>query len=371
MKKTELQQQKILEIVSDFPGLSSMEIAKKMNITRISVYNYLQKLLILNQIRVEGNRRSARYFPNMQKFFLKNFLTQQMSINEIEVLKQNIIAELLEKYDERVLWEDIENFFSMYCLYVAPDDTVFTGFEAFILWCLDEKHNFANNIVEKAVEYLDIIGSIEFRRNKRNFFLNGTMSARENLKNFTKIGFNDFYFCMTSVLENGFGATRNYLELLYGKKNGNTFFLEEAIKHYIDPIKNFLQNESVDAYILTPPTMGRNIQFRDVLEKKLALKIAKIPAEKTPLLGKVLREQKSIRDKGERIKNASQSLIVKIPNELQSFRHIVIFDDSFTTGATPNAIALKLIEAGFEGRITVITICGSYNYNLTLTEEEI
>lgn len=368
MKKTELKQQKILEIISEFPGLSSVEIAKKLDITRITAYNHLQILLKNQLIRTEGNRKSLRYFPNVQK----NFLTKKFSINEILTLKESIISEVLQRYDEEVLWEDIEAEFERYCMYIASNDTIYTGFEAFLLWCADEKHNFSQNIVEKAVEYLEIIASIESRRLK-NGFLSGKMSAQENLKDHTKIGFNDFYFCMVSVLENGFGSTRTYLELGYGKKNGNILFLESAIRNFLDPIKRFMQNNSVDAYILTPPTLSRGVQFRDILEKKLSLKIAKIQANKVPLLGKVLREQKSFKgnQKAERIRNAFQSLKLDIPNELHSFEHIVIFDDTFTTGATPNAIAVRLREAGFEGKITIITICGSYNYELSLSEEEI
>lgn len=79
--------------------------------------------------------------------------------------------------------------------------------------------------------------------------------------------------------------------------------------------------------------------------------------EKVPSFGKVLQPQKDIKDRRERVQNAFLSLQVTIPDELSFYKHILILDDSFTTGATPNAIAIKLRNAGYEGKVTIITIC--------------
>ena len=69
--------------------------------------------------------------------------------------------------------------------------------------------------------------------------------------------------------------------------------------------------------------------------------------------------------------NAFLSLEVSLPKELNFYMHILILDDSFTTGATPNAIALKFRNAGYIGKISIITICGSFSYDLAITEDEV
>jgi predicted amidophosphoribosyltransferase len=175
---------------------------------------------------------------------------------------------------------------------------------------------------------------------------------------------------MPSVLENGFGRTRTAIELYYGKLN-NKYLLTHAIEQSIENIRGYTRGEGVDCVIFTPPTNDRTIQFRDILESLLSLKLPKIRVEKVPPFGKILQPQKDIKDRKERVQNALLSLQVTIPAELNFYKHILILDDSFTTGATPNAIAIKLRNAGYTGKITIITICGSFNYDLAITEDEI
>jgi len=104
---------------------------------------------------------------------------------------------------------------------------------------------------------------------------------------------------------------------------------------------------------------------------QLDLKLPKIVVEKVPPLGKILQPQKDIRVYKDRVHNAFLSLEITIPNELDFYEHILILDDSFVTGSTQNMIALKLRNSGYLGKISVITICGSLNYGLVITEDEI
>lgn len=260
--------------------------------------------------------------------------------DQVHTLKEEILFALRETYGESETGESFDAIFEKYCMYIASDDTILTGFDAFLAWCSDPKHNFSDRIVSKAQEFLEIIGSIEFRR-KKHGFLDGTESARANLTGLTDIAFDVFLFAMPSILENGFGRTRTAIELYYGKLN-NKYLLTHAIEQHIDVIQEYVRNEKVDCVIFTPPTNNRTVQFRDVLERTLQLKLPKITANKVPPLGKVLQPQKDIRDRGQRVHNAFLSLQVTIPDELNFYKHILILDDSFTTGATPNAIALKL-----------------------------
>ncbi len=187
--------EKILDLVQENPGISAPEVADKMGMSRVSAYHYLKALITDEQIRTDGNGKATRYFPKEITYVNQSLSSTQISLtpSEISLIKTEILFSLQEAYDEVVSEEDIDATFEKYCMYIAPDDTIITGFNAFILWCFDIKHNFSSRIVPKAIEYLDIIGGIENRR-KRNSFLDGTESARSNLIEFVEIAFDVFYF---------------------------------------------------------------------------------------------------------------------------------------------------------------------------------
>lgn len=371
MRKSILMQERILDLVRAKPGISAPEVAEKIEMSRVSAYQYLKSLIQSGQVRTDGKGKATRYFPHESVYIGTS--GKRFDSDGVRRLKQEILFALQEVYGETESEENLNATFDRYCMYIAPDDTIITGFDAFLMWCTNQKHDFSDKIVAKTLEYLEIIASIEVRR-KKNGFLDGGGPARTNLEGIMDVGFDNFLFMMPSVLENAFGRTRTAIELYYGKLNGNEYLLESAIDGGTDLIKTYVRKESVDAYVLTPPTQGRNIQFRDVLDRMLDLRLPKIKAEKVSSLGRILRPQKEIQGsdkRKERVENARISLEVAIPKELNVYKHILILDDSFTTGATPNAIALKFREAGYKGKITVITICGSFNYELAITEDEI
>lgn len=233
----------IFRIVQEHPGISSTLIATEIGMSRVSVYTYLQNLVLEGQIRIAGKGRATRYFPQEMEYLNASIgMSSRLTPSQVHILKMEILAGLYEKYEEYVSEDDIDTTFNQYCMYITPDNVIHTGFTAFIFWCLDSRHDFSNNIVAKAIEYLDLIGSIIFTRNK-NKFLDGTLAAKANLKDTMKVGFDLFYFCMPSVLRNGFGRTRTSLELSYGKKNSNPYLLGQAIEFWIDPIRTYVRKQ--------------------------------------------------------------------------------------------------------------------------------
>ncbi len=375
MIKKVYNQERIIKIISENPGISSTKIADKMKLNRVTIFLYLRELQEIEKIRIDGKGKATRYFLHntaITASHLKNSQKLQWNETQVQVWKQEIQFSLMESYDENVDINSIEYEFEENCMYIDGDMVIRTGFDAFVAWCTDPVHNFSDRIVAKAGQYLEILASIKIRR-KKHGFLDATELVKQTLGRDMISVFDNFLFLSPSRLDDGFGATRTAIELRYGKIN-NRFLLEAAIEKLIDPAIQYIKNTSVDAYLIAPPTVNREIQFRDILKKRLNLEITYIESEKIPTLGMGIIPQKEIQWRGkksERIKNAMRSIDIKIPKEIHTKGHIVIFDDTFTTGATPNALAIKLRDVWYVGRITIITVCGSFVFDDSSFNEEI
>ena len=296
MIKKVYNQEQVLKLISENPGISSTQIAEKMQLNRVTIFLYLKELQNLQKIRIEGKGKATRYFLHTSLAIVKNLenpLDRKWTGIDIQILEQEIQFALIEAYGETVSLEDIEQEFEEYCMYIDADMVIRTGFDAFIAWCSDPAHDYSDRIVQKAEQYLQILASINIRR-KKHGFLDATELVRHTLDGDMTVTFDRFLFLYPSRLDDGFGATRTAIELRYGKIN-NRFLLSTAIDKIIDPAHQYIKNTEVDAYMIAPPTVQREMQFRDMLFTKLNLSISYIESEKIPTLGMGIIPQKEIR----------------------------------------------------------------------------
>ena len=121
MIKKVYNQEQILKIISGNPGLSSTQLAEKMQLSRVTIFLYLQELQKLQKIRIEGKGRATRYFLDASLSIvdnLKNFQSRTWTEKDVQIWKQEIQFSLMEAYGENVSIEYIENEFDEYCMLV-------------------------------------------------------------------------------------------------------------------------------------------------------------------------------------------------------------------------------------------------------------
>ena len=72
MKKSILIKERVLDVVRTNPGISAPEIATKLNMSRVSAYQYLKSLIKDNQVRIDGKGKSTRYFLHESMYIGSN-----------------------------------------------------------------------------------------------------------------------------------------------------------------------------------------------------------------------------------------------------------------------------------------------------------
>jgi predicted transcriptional regulator len=62
MIKKVYNQERILKLISEYPGISSTQIAEKMQLNRVTIFLYLKDLQKMQKIRIDGKGKASRYF---------------------------------------------------------------------------------------------------------------------------------------------------------------------------------------------------------------------------------------------------------------------------------------------------------------------
>jgi hypothetical protein len=358
MKKEILSSEKILDYIEKNPWISSSILARKFDVTTVAIFYKLRELIMSHKIEVVGKSRATRYF--IKKSTLIPF--------ELENIQKKIGLEIEETY-KNIENLDIEKLLSDILLILLPDGQWREGVDAFYEIVMRENQSkspsedlFSRRLISFLIAYFD-----EEQKRRKNWFFDGTDSINHNLQQYNEVCYvTRVYFTEINKLWRWW-KLRTWTEMYHGKSLQNKKLLIAAIDRSILRIQQFFIKKWVDAIILTPPTIPRQVQFREVFMERFGWQTFEIRAEK--IKDKNFRPQKELRGM-DRIINARASVQVDIPQNILAIKHIVIIDDNFTTGATVNAIAWKIRNAGYQGEITVITITGNFGYVVWVTDAE-
>lgn len=361
MKKTANNSRKILDFLAKNGPQSTTQVGKYLGMTTVSAFLNLKNMHKKGLLDLIGKGKNTRYsLPDNLTEEQRDVLAQGADIMRESGFEDSSLTTIL----------GVPSLLLTHFTYVGAIGTMQSGVEGFLAWCLDPKRVYVERSaqVRELVYWLTRYYEFEVLRRKHGFF-DGTTSLREVID--AHMGtFIDTLLFHDIVEISGFGKTKTAWELYLGKQNSDRVLLERAIAPSVADIKKYIEDKKIDSIVLTPPTIARSVQFRDVLRDMLDLNLFEIEVLKTVLPDRVLRAQKTL--KGiERIINARENIALKEFSKLQKYSHILILDDNFTTGATMNAIAEKLKRNGFTGKITAITITGKFHDAVLSDDAEI
>lgn len=255
-------------------------------------------------------------------------------------LNQDVFLESKIKIDSEIIQEN----FSL----ITATGQELLGSVGFVKWCEERKLDI-NLMVEKYEEQI---------REYKKFFHNGYIDATQKIQTSFKDNiFLDKLFYLDFYSYPVFGRTKISNWLFYGKTLQQKELMNKVIEISRNKIYTFVLEQKVDCVLFVPPTVPRKTQFMKVLEESLNLSLPKVKIIKTKT--PIIIQQKSLKDLGDRIKNAKTSLVVETRDT--HFKKLLIIDDFTGSGATLNVIAEKCKKQKVADQVYGLTITGSIN----------
>jgi hypothetical protein len=210
----------------------------------------------------------------------------------------------------------------------------------------------------------------EESKRRKNGFFDWTQSLKIIMKSYKQDTYIDkLLFTQVATLPY-FWRLRWATEMFYWKLDQSYYLIEKSILRSFETIKNFIIKNDIKQVVFTPPTIKRQVQFREVLKDiffRNSISFYEIFCNKIDSdLIHTLRPQKELKW-FDRIINAKKTIIIDKPKYFDN--KIVIFDDNFTTGSTINFIAEKLRAIWFSWEIVAITITWNFEYIPWFTDD--
>src|SRR3989338_6863356 len=185
---------------------------------------------------------------------------------------------------------------------------------------------------------------------------NGLIDGMYKLKNtFDKIYLDKIFYLDFYSIER-FGKTKLGQLLLYAKQSQDKSLIKELASQIRPKVESLIESFDVDAVGFIPPTVKREIQFMQELERNLNLSLPslKIVKVKTPIIV----PQKTLNKLADRIENARDTIMV---NDARQYKTLLLLDDALGSGATLNETAKKIKKQKLAENIIGLAITGSFS----------
>lgn len=306
----------IVEFIKKNKGARPHDIVSFLQITPAAVHRHLKKLILAGHIKKTGTPPQVFYI-----------LTENFSQTSTQQLNNT----------------GFENY-----LYVSPTGEMLDGVLGFQAWVKSIKED--SRLPQLIEEYKSAWGDAH------RFFKFGVIDATERLQNiFGAVALDKaFYLDFYSLPK--FGKTKLGQLVLYGKQAQSKKIIHDLSTTIKDQILKICKSEKIDSVAWVPHSLPRKVQFLKEIEQNLKLPYPQIHIVKV-FSGQVAVAQKTLSKLEDRIKNASETMMVK---EMSlKYKKVILIDDAVGSGATLNEAAKKLKEKGVQ-KVYGLAIVGSY-----------
>lgn len=328
MDPTKSSKVEILSFIKKKGQTTAKEIQSNLNISQVTIFKHLKTLTKDSQITKSGTPPKVYYSFNL------NSSKIDLKKNPLDLKSSEINLEL----------------FDAKFINISPEGLITYGFEGFKRWC-EKQHLDIEKTIKEYISTWEKYSKFytikkDYTYIDASFKLSETYSSNFSLD---KMLYLDFY-----AIER-FGKTKLAWLTFQAKQSQDPKLIDLIIDQTKEQIKSIIKEFKIQAVGFVPPTVKRRVQFMEIFEQKLKLDLPKIKIEKiiydTPV------QQKSLKDKNDRLENATKTFYV--PDQSKYLR-VLLIDDFVGSGATLNQIALKVKENQIARNVVGLAITGSF-----------
>ncbi|MBD3365755.1 HTH domain-containing protein [candidate division WWE3 bacterium] len=332
--------QQILSYIEKNRNASPKELTEYLGISSRAVFKHLKDLLETGELHKIGKPPIVFYqtavsapggvvaSPSMRKSSPEGAKLASLD-TQVDTQTQKIID---------------ENFMT-----ITPLGEVLEGAKGFAHWCVQRSLNYK----EMAQKYASLIK--KYRKIKESGEFKGLIDSTAKLKStFKQVNVDALYYIDFYSIEI-FGKTKLGQKLLYAKQGQDKKLIRELAREINPHVNEIIREKQIDGVVFVPPTVKREVQLMDELEKELAPDVPRIPVFK--LKTPIQIPQKTLSKLEDRIQNARSTFAV---GEKARYKNVLIIDDAVGSGATINEIA-GLLQARemISGKVFGLAITGS------------
>ncbi|MBI2120617.1 MAG: hypothetical protein HYT94_03270 [Parcubacteria group bacterium] len=313
--------EKITAYIKENKQATVKELAEFLPISLSLTHRYLKALLLDKVIQKVGSAPRVFYV-----------LADEAKASSAALAKNAVISESDQEIIEK-------NF-----LLITPQGERVSGSAGFMSWC----SNRGFDMPKKAKEYVAVFQKYENFR--KDGFIDGTAKLKESFTHsfVDKLYYIDFYAWEI------FGKTKLGQLLLYAKQSQDARMIAEISEITRPYIARLVKKYGVDAIGYIPPTVKREVQFMNVLEKNIRSNLPVVGIEKAVTGIRV--PQKTLNKLADRIENARGTFFV---TDRRKFGTVLLIDDAIGSGATLNEITDKIKKQGVAKKVIGLAITGS------------
>lgn len=319
--------QPILDLIREKEPVRTVEIVRASGLSEVRVHAVLKYLLEHHYITKSGAAPVVYYE-----------ITHQGSLNDVGL--SNNQKQLLD--DEY--------------LFIDASGKRFDG----VAWFLKRCEKVKVDPQKKAADLADLLQYVSAQKNGC-----GVLSAYQSFEKKVSDPQLDELFFMEVYQLLEFGKSKLASIAYYAKQMQSTALMKEIIRLTAKKIKCLQRSYTFDAVCYVPRSLPREKQLMTSLRYGRDIKLPHVTLTKA--IRDVVVPQKSLKTTQERIRNASETLLV--PEGAWSYNHLLLIDDFVGSGWTMNESARKLKANGVAKKITWLALVGNIDMSYDVIRE--